>query len=72
MACPLRPGKREGQIYIHTYIHTYIHICIYTYIHIYIYTYIIEYGSTLYVGMARKKKGCRMYSVQTPTFRTLL
>ena len=35
-------------------------------------SFIMEYGSTPYVGMAREKNGCRICSVQTPTFRTLL
>ena len=40
--------------------------------HLHVYVYIIEYGSTLYVGMAQKKNGGPIKRVQNLMFRTLL
>ena len=41
-------------------------------IYIYIYIYIREYGSTLYVGMARKKNGHPCISIASGKLKSLL
>ena len=72
--------------YIHTHIHVHVHTCIrkdvYTmykraYVHVYIvhvcvYVCIREYGSTLYVGMARKKHGHLYISIASGELKSLV